>query len=65
MQSAIIGANTTTYDYNADGLTSARRAPTYVWDGSQLVMELDGSKNVVSKYIRGNDLVKSEDVKEH
>ena len=65
MKQAVAGGVTTNYDYDSDDLISSRinssETTLYVWDGDQIVMELDANKNVVSKYIRGNDeLLKAE-----
>jgi RHS repeat-associated protein len=65
MQQATIGGVTTSYSYNTDGLISKRSNSNEnminVWDGNQLVMELDANKNVITKYIRAfDDLIKAE-----
>ena len=65
MQQAVTSGVTTTYDYDSDDMISSRinkdGTTLYVWDGDQVVMELDANKNVVSKYIRGNEeLLKAE-----
>jgi len=65
MQQAVTSGVTTTYDYDSDDMISSRinkdGTTLYVWDGDQIVMELDANKNVVSKYIRGNEeLLKAE-----
>lgn len=49
------------YQYNAAGLRTEKnvngKTTKYVWDGDQLVLELDENYNVKKRYIRGNNLV--------
>ncbi|MCX8132306.1 MAG: hypothetical protein N3I35_19705, partial [Clostridia bacterium] len=60
-----IGDKTVEYGYNGDGLRTSKAvngaAITHVWDGDQIVLELDGAGNVANKYVRGINLVYSED----
>ena len=47
------------FTYDAEGLRTGKtvngKKTTFVWDGDQLVMELDASGKVQKRYIRGND----------
>ena len=49
------------YAYNADGLRTKKtvngKETTYVWDGDQLILELDSKDKVIKRYIRGNQLI--------
>ena len=49
------------YAYNADGLCTKKtvngKETTYVWDGDQLILELDSKDKVIKRYIRGNQLI--------
>ena len=49
------------FTYDAEGLRTGKtvngKKTTFVWDGDQLVMELDASGKVQKRYIRGNDLI--------
>ena len=49
------------FTYDAEGLRTSKtvngKKTTFVWDGDQLVLELDASGKVQKRYIRGNDLV--------
>ena len=54
------------YEYNADGLRTKKSVNTsrrgyvdtnYVWDGDQLVFELDKDYNIKKRYVRGQSLV--------
>lgn len=48
------------YTYNAEGLRESKkvnaRKSIYVWDGDQLVMELNKNGNVTKRYVRGKNL---------
>ena len=50
------------FTYDAEGLRTSKtvngKKTTFVWDGDQIVMELDASGKVQKRYIRGNDLNK-------
>ena len=47
------------FTYDAEGLRTSKtvngKKTTFVWDGDQLVMELDAGGKVQKRYIRGND----------
>ncbi len=49
------------FAYDADGLRTSKTVngekTVFVWDGDQLVMELSASGKVKRRYIRGNDLI--------
>ena len=49
------------YTYDDEGLRASKSVngekTTYVWDGDQIVMELDAKGNVKKRYIRGQNLV--------
>ena len=53
------------YFYNSDGLRISKKVngntTNHVWDGDQMVLETDGAGNVTNKYIRGINLIYSED----
>lgn len=53
------------YEYDAEGLRTKKTVNgetiTYVWDGDQLVMEIDDKGNVLKKYIRGTSLIYVDD----
>ena len=55
---------TAEYIYNTQGLRISKtvngQETKHIWDGSNMVMELNGSNQVIDKYIRGNQLVKSD-----
>lgn len=52
------------YTYKPDGLRLSKTVngtvTTHVWEGSQISLELDGSKAVTNRYIRGVGLIKSD-----
>ena len=57
------------YEYNIDGLRTKKRVNTsgrgyvdtnYIWDGDQLVLELDKNLDVKKRYIRGSSLLYSD-----
>ncbi|TYQ13252.1 UNVERIFIED_CONTAM: RHS repeat-associated protein [Acetivibrio alkalicellulosi] len=52
---------TISYTYNGSGLRTGKTVngvrTTYVWDGQNIVLEIDGANNVKSKYIRGVNLI--------
>jgi len=60
-----IGDKTITYAYNGDGLRIRKNVngadTVQVWDGDQIALELNGAGNVSSKYVRGINLLYSED----
>ncbi len=49
------------YDYNADGYRTSKtvngKTTFFIWDGDQIVMELDEKGKVSKRYIRGNNLI--------
>ncbi len=53
------------YSYNADGLRISKTANgntiNYVWDGDQIVLELDGTGVAKNRYVRGINLIYAED----
>ena len=55
----------TTYTYRADGLrnskSSANGTVTHLWDGANIVADLDGGGAVVARYVRGVGLILSDD----
>lgn len=55
---------TAEYTYNAPGLRITKKVngqvTKHIWDGSNMVMELDDSDQVIDKYIRGYGLIKSD-----
>lgn len=55
------------YEYDAEGLRTKKKVNgetvTYVWDGDQLVMELDDKGNVLKRYICGTSLIYADDGK--
>ena len=63
------GGNTTSYRYKADGFrlsvstkptTGSSQTTIHVWDGSNIAIEYDGLGNLINKYIRGINLIKSQ-----
>ncbi len=57
-----------TYKYKADGLrlsktvsnaTSSNVTTTHIWDGSNIVLELNASGGIIDTYIRGVNLIKA------
>lgn len=61
---SIVSNNTTVYCYNGDGLRVTKNVngeiTTHVWDGQNMVMELDGVGNVTATYLRGINLIASD-----
>ena len=57
-----------TYEYNADGLRTKKKnhddITYYIWDGDQLVLELDKDAKVTKRYLRGNSLITTDNGKE-
>ncbi|WP_133051146.1 RHS repeat-associated core domain-containing protein, partial [Ruminiclostridium hungatei] len=57
------GSNTYSYTYNWDGLRASKTVngvtTNHIWDGDQMVLEIDGAGNVSNKYIRGINLIYS------
>ena len=51
-----------TYAYRPDGLrlskTAAGLTTTHIWDGGNIVAELDGTGNMTNRYVRGINLIK-------
>lgn len=62
--SSFAGKNKMTYEYDADGLRTVKKnkkeATYYIWDGDQIVMELDKDGKIQKRYIRGNTLICSD-----
>ena len=62
--SSFAGKNKMTYEYDADGLRTVKKnkkeATYFIWDGDQIVMELDKDGKVQKRYIRGNNLIYSD-----
>jgi RHS repeat-associated protein len=52
---------TANYSYRPDDLRHSKTVngakTTHIWDGSNIVMETDGSNQVQNKYLRGNGLI--------
>ena len=52
------------FTYDAEGLRTSKTVngekTVYVWDGDQLVLELEADGKVKKRYVRGNDLVFSD-----
>ena len=59
------GDATVTYTYNGDGLRTSKTVNgntiSHIWDGDQIALELDGAGAVANKYVRGINLIYSED----
>jgi len=55
---------TAEYSYNTQGLRVSKtvngQTTQHIWDGSNMVMELDENNQLIDKYIRGKQLIKSE-----
>ena len=55
------GKGSYSYTYNGDGLRTSKAINgekiVHVWDGQQVVAEINGSGNVTDKYIRGINLI--------
>lgn len=53
-----------TYTYNADGMRRSKTVngmtTNHIWDGSNIVAETDGNKQVTAKYYRGSGLISQE-----
>lgn len=60
-----VGDKTLTYTYDGNGLRASKTVngviTNHVWDGDQIVLETDGSGILKAKYIRGVNLLASED----
>lgn len=58
------GNMTAEYAYNADGLRTSKTVngvkTNHIWDGDQIALETDDSGNVTNKYVRGINLLYSE-----
>ncbi|WP_080066679.1 RHS repeat-associated core domain-containing protein [Ruminiclostridium hungatei] len=59
------GSNTYSYTHNWDGLRASKTVngvtTNHIWDGDQMVLEIDGAGNVSNKYIRGINLIYAEE----
>ena len=64
LTSTIVADKTISYTYNGDGLRSGKTVngvvTTDVWDGDQIVLELNGGA-FTAKYVRGANLIYAED----
>gem|GEM_PF-2424206 len=64
MTTYLTPTTTAEYTYNTKGLRISKtvngQETRHIWDGSNIVMELNGSDQVIDKYIRGNQLIKSD-----
>ncbi len=64
LSKAIVSDMTISYTYNGNGLRTSKTVngitTAHVWDGDQMVLELDETGNVSSKYIRGINLLYSD-----
>ncbi len=58
-------SQTITYTYNGDGLRTSKTTngniTNHIWDGSNIVIETNGAGTVTDKYVRGINLIYSED----
>ncbi len=59
------GDATVTYTYNGDGLRTSKavngNTTRHIWDGDQIALELNNAGTVTNKYVRGINLIYSED----
>ncbi len=59
------GDATVTYTYNGDGLRTSKavngNTTRHIWDGDQIALELNNAGAVTNKYVRGINLIYSED----
>lgn len=66
LTSTVIDNKTNTYSYNADGLRTSKSVngvvTNHILDGQNVALETDGSGNVISKYIRGINLIAFDDI---
>lgn len=62
--SALVGKNKVIYTYNADGYRTSKtingKTTNYIWDGDQIVLELDEKGKVKKRYLRGDSLICSD-----
>jgi len=65
LKSTISDNKTSTYTYNSDGLRTSKTVDgivtNHIWDGQDIVGELNGTGEVTSKYIRGINLIAFKD----
>ena len=58
------GDTTVNYTYNGDGLRTSKtvngNTTSHIWDGDQIALELNGAGSVTNKYVRGINLLSSE-----
>jgi RHS repeat-associated protein len=58
------GDKTITYSYDGNGLRTSKTVNSvvtkHVWDGDQIILELNGSGAVTNKYVRGINLIYAE-----
>lgn len=63
--STTLGDKTIAYAYNAEGLRTSKTVnnvtTSHIWDGQEIALELNGSGAVTNKYVRGINLIYSED----
>ena len=57
----LTGNQKATYTYNAEGYRASKtvngKTTTYIWDGDQIILELDDKGEVSKRYLRGNSLI--------
>jgi len=65
LKSTISDNKTSTYTYNSDGLRTSKTVDgivtNHIWDGQDIVGEINGTGEVTSKYIRGINLIALKD----
>ncbi|MBR2180972.1 MAG: RHS repeat-associated core domain-containing protein, partial [Oscillospiraceae bacterium] len=65
MKRAVVGGVTTDYEYNGDGTrrtkTVGNAETVQVWDGENILADLNGSYSLVNSYIRGLRLAEIDD----
>jgi len=62
---AVVGGTVAEYSYNADGLRTSKYINgvivNHMWDGQEIALELNSTGTVINKYVRGINLIYSED----
>jgi len=57
------GSYTIDYTYRPDGLRHSKTVDgvktTHIWNGANIVLELDNGGNVIDRYVRGLGLIKN------